>query len=137
MVSLDMKKFLNKTIAIKTATGVAASVAAMTAVNSTMSHTQAQDVVQIFEPREIAIPWARGIKSALKNDIAIIVTRELLCITIAQTAHKVILFQILFVNFFKTFSNQPPVNSLNHCPKKIIQNKNKAIHPDIIQKFLL
>ena len=82
--------------------------------------SQAQDVVQIFEPREIAIPWARGIKSALKNDIAIIVTRELLCITIA-----------------KTFSNQPPVNSLNHCPKKIIQNKNKAIHPDIIQKFLL
>ena len=99
--------------------------------------SQAQDVVQIFEPREMAIPWARGIKSALKNDIAIIVTRELLCITIAQTAHKVILFQILFVNFFKTFSNQPPVNSLNHCPKKIIQNKNKAIHPDIIQKFLL
>ena len=99
--------------------------------------SQAQDVVQIFEPREIAIPWASGIKSALKNEIAIIVTRELLCITIAQTAHKVILFQILFVNFFKTFSNQPPVNSLNHCPKKIIQNKNKAIHPDIIQKFLL
>lgn len=46
MVSLDMKKFLNKTIAIKTATGVAASVAAMTAVNSAMSYTQAQDVVQ-------------------------------------------------------------------------------------------
>lgn len=46
MVSLDMKKFLNKTIAIKTATGVAASVAAMTAVNSAMSYAQAQDVVQ-------------------------------------------------------------------------------------------
>lgn len=46
MVSLDMKKFLNKTIAVKTATGVAASVAAMTAVNSAMSYAQAQDVVQ-------------------------------------------------------------------------------------------
>lgn len=46
MVSLDMKKFLNKTIAIKTATGVAASVTAMTAVNSAMSYAQAQDVVQ-------------------------------------------------------------------------------------------
>ena len=45
MLSLDMKKFLNKTIAVKTATGVAASVAAMTAVNSAMSHSQAQDVV--------------------------------------------------------------------------------------------
>lgn len=46
MISLDMKKFLNKTIAVKTATGVAASVAAMTAVNSAMSYAQAQDVVQ-------------------------------------------------------------------------------------------
>ena len=46
MISLDMKKFLNKTIAVKTATGVAASVAAMTAVNSAMSYDQAQDVVQ-------------------------------------------------------------------------------------------
>ena len=46
MPSLDMKKFLNKTIAVKTAVGVAASVAAMTAVNATMPQPQAQDVVQ-------------------------------------------------------------------------------------------
>ena len=46
MPSLDMKKFLNKTIAVKTAVGVAASVTAMTAVNSAMPQLQAQDVVQ-------------------------------------------------------------------------------------------
>lgn len=46
MPSLDMKKFLNKTIAVKTAVGVAASAAAMTAVNATMPQPQAQDVVQ-------------------------------------------------------------------------------------------
>lgn len=46
MPSLDMKKFLNKTIAVKTAVGVASSVAAMTAVNATMPQPQAQDVVQ-------------------------------------------------------------------------------------------
>ena len=46
MQSLDMKKFLNKTIAVKTAVGVASSVAAMTAVNATMPQPQAQDVVQ-------------------------------------------------------------------------------------------
>ena len=46
MPSLDMKKFLNKTIAVKTAVGVAASVTAMTAVNAAMPQPQAQDVVQ-------------------------------------------------------------------------------------------
>lgn len=46
MSSLDMKKFLNKTIAVKTAVGVAASVSAMTAVNAAMLQPQAQDIVQ-------------------------------------------------------------------------------------------
>lgn len=45
-MTLDMKKFLNQTIAVKTAVGVAASVAAMTAVNASMQQPQAQDVVQ-------------------------------------------------------------------------------------------
>ena len=45
MPSLDMKKFLNKTIAVKTAAGVAASVTAMVAVNAAMPQSQAQDVV--------------------------------------------------------------------------------------------
>ncbi len=45
-MTLDMKKFLNQTIAVKTAVGVAASVAAMTAVNASMPQPQAQDVVQ-------------------------------------------------------------------------------------------
>jgi hypothetical protein len=45
-MALDMKKFLNQTIAVKTAVGVAASVAAMTAVNASMQQPQAQDVVQ-------------------------------------------------------------------------------------------
>lgn len=45
-MTLDMKKFLNKTIAVKTAVGVAASVTAMTAVNASMPQDQAQDVVQ-------------------------------------------------------------------------------------------
>ena len=45
-MTLDMKKFLNQTIAVKTAVSVAASVAAMTAVNASMQQPQAQDVVQ-------------------------------------------------------------------------------------------
>ena len=45
-MTLNMKKFLNQTIAVKTAAGVAASVAAMTAVNAAMPQPQAQDVVQ-------------------------------------------------------------------------------------------
>ena len=45
-MTLNMKKFLNQTIAVKTAVGVAASVATMTAVNAAMPQQQAQDVVQ-------------------------------------------------------------------------------------------
>lgn len=44
-MTLNMKKFLNQTIAVKTAVGVAASVATMTAVNASMPQQQAQDVV--------------------------------------------------------------------------------------------
>ena len=98
---------------------------------------QAHEVVQIFEPREIAIPWASGIRSAVKNEIAIIVTRELLCIAAAQTAQRVIDFQVLSVNLFKIFSNHHQVNSLNHFQRKIIPNIKRAIQPEISQKSLL
>ena len=85
----------------------------------------------------MAIHCASGIKSALKNEIAIIVTRELLCIIVAQKIPKVILFQVLSVNFLSIFSNHPQVNSLNHCQRKIIQNKKIAIQADILLKFSL
>ena len=114
---LNKESFWNPSKVPQTIKGIA-NIEILILVNPTMSHEPA--LFPRLAPKTIPMPCARVISPAERKEIEIIETKVEDCIKMVVITPKEILLKRVSVDFFRIFSNNPPLKDLKPLLRFVI-----------------